>query len=780
MIIFKPNVVFLCIALSFVPAYPQTLSGKVFDADNGNALSNCNISVLGTNHGAITNENGYYFLALAQGTYTILFQYIGYKSDTIRIDISDKPIVKRNIALKRQILSSEDIVVFSSIYSEAEQLILRASEEKKKYLAELRNYSCRSYTKTTLYRKIKPNHIRYALLLEFYSRLFWNAPDNYYEIIESQKQSANLPQSTNIFSGNSFLNINSDRIFMGQKTIIGPTASDAIKNYHYEIIDTLYQDKERIFKIRITAKDNTIPLMNGFIFLVDKKFVLQKIDVKLNKQCNYGFYQNMHIVQQYVMNNAKLYVPYFSLNEGDWIINIPKYPKLKYRKENFRENYIVNNPANKKYDGQTKIVYENKIPFTAIPMNIPPLTASEKKGYVQIDSIVTHFPIAKFITNTFKLIDIFSYLDKQPIGKFSDFYRFNKVEGSFLGFAVNTKNLIKPFNLYGGFGRGFGDQKNKYFLQLGYKYTLSKFNFDVTFNTFDGIFSREEKSELPVWFNTFSSMLSGFDYFDYYYSKGHSVSLGINHFQFSFTSTLFSEHQTRTYNHYSTGLWSKNHFAPSFSIKEGQFTGMRFFLNYTTAGYRQTALSKELIQNQRYTEIYYGYETAFKGWGSISSYYKQQLLLYLSQNTFYNGFLDLTFYLADGSPTLPVQKYFELESGFSGYDRFKTFRTLDLNAYVGNKKVAMYFEHNFHNTIFQWSHLPYIQTAPLDLILIYNLGWAGNRAWQNVKLKDFYSEMGFGIGRLFSILKVEFLWRHKKYPLSNDFAFSVKMSEIEL
>ena len=776
---FKYNLMVIFITFSSISAFCQTISGKVFDVKNGKGMSDCNISILGTNRGAITNGNGYYSIKLSPGTYDILFQFIGYKSDTIRIAIKDQPIVK-NIALKKQPISAGDIIIFASIYSEAEQLILRAAQEKKKYLGKVKNYSCKSYTKTIIYRKQKTKGLKYVLLLEFYSQIFWNAPDYYYEIIKSQRQSANIPQSINMFSGNSFLNINSDRISLGQKRIVGPTAPDAIKYYYYEIIDTLYQDKDRIFKISIDPKDDSRPLMNGFIYLVDNKFIIQKVDVQLNDQCNYGFYRDIHIIQKYAKEKNKMYLPYYSLNESDWKINIPKYPLLKYRKENFRENYVVNNASDEKYKGRTEIIFKNKIPFKDVPMNIPPLTTSEKKGYSTLDSLVTHRPVLKFVTKAIKLIDLFSYLKKQPIGKFSDFYRFNKVEGNFLGLAFNMKNIFTPFNIYAGFGQGFGDKKRKYFLQLAYNFNTLGFKGKLVLNQFDKIITRENNSELPVWFNTFSSLLDSYDYFDYYYSKGRSAALLLNSSPFRFTTAVFQEYQNGTINHYSNGVWGKNHFIPAMVVKDGQYTGLRIDANYTTAGYRQTPLSKELIQNQSYTEISIRYESAFKKWGSVSNYHKELFLLYLRQNTFFNGFLDLKFYLANASSRLPVQKYFELESGLSGYDRFKTFRTLNLNSFVGDKKIALYCEHNFHNTLFRLTHLPYIKNVPLDFVLVYNLGWAGNNEWNNFKFKDFYSEAGFGIGRIFSILKLEFLWRLKKYGRSNAFAFSIKMSEIEL
>lgn len=776
---FMGKALLLLFALLGSPLQSQSVNGRVFDKETKAALANCNISILGDSRGAVTNENGFYSIELPKGKHSLLFQYIGYRSDTIKVYLK-KHSVTRDIALQKQILAAEDIVVYADVYSEAEQLILRAAREKKKYLKKLHNYSCKSYVKSAVFRRSNPVNLKYGLLMEFYSRVFWNAPDDYYEIIESQRQSANLPKAINIFSGNTFLNINADRIVLGQKTIVGPTAPDAIKYYHYQIIDTLFQDKERIFKLEIRPKENSAPLMKGVLYLVDKKYVIQKIDVHLNRQCNYGFFRNIHIIQQYSMEQNRLYLPYYSLSAGDWVLDIPKYPKLRYRKESFREDYRINNPANEKYAGQTKIIYENKQPFWAVPMNIPPLTVSEKKGYAQIDSIVKHRPLVSFMTKAVKLLDYYSFIKSQPIGDLSDFYRFNKAEGSFVGFAINSKRLMNFFRFYCAFGRGLSDRKNKYKLKFAYNFRRRSFAVDAAFKQFNTIASREDNTELPVWLNSVNSLVNSFDYFDYYYTKGRTVSFGVNSSPVYLNTALFQEEHTKTKNLIYRGLWGEHSFIPAMRTDEGFYKGLRILFNYSTAGYRQTALSTELLLSRSYTEISYFYETAVQRWGSSAGFKRQQLHVYVHQSMFYNAFLDLQFTIAGASAHLPLQRYFELESGFSGYDRFKTFRTLRLNAFTGLRKITLFGEYNFHNTLFRWSRLPYIRTMPLDLVLIFNRGWAGNDRWAHLRWNRFYSEAGFGLGRLFSILKLEFLWGLGGRHGGKNFVFSVKMSEIEL
>ena len=618
------------------------------------------------------------------------------------------------------------------------------------------------------------------MLLEFFSDLHWNAPNDFYEIVRSQKISANLPEALNFFAGNSFLDINSDQINFGQVEIIGPTAPNAIQYYEYEILDTLYSGNERLFKIKIQPKNNSRPLMGGELFLIDKKFVVQHIDVILNDQCNFDFYRDIHIIQSYRSFNDSLYLPFHSRRESIFQFNIPGYPELKLLKENFREGYVVNNKKNEFYAGQTKIIYENNLPFEQIPMNPPPLTKAEANGYKSIDSVVTNNPVISLITKSVKLFDLYSELKKKPVGNLSDFYRFNKVEGNFIGAALNTKMIFLPYSIYTGFGYGFQDERIKYFINPEY-YFISDFNgLSIGVRVDNKIATREENPELPIWFNTFQSAFKSLDYFDYYYSKGYKIYVNNIFAPFTFKTTFFNVEHKSAKNNISKSLLSDKKFISAINISEGQLIGLRFDIKYSTAGYRYSSFKDELLQNQNYSEFKISYEKGIKSWGSDFNYQKYCLLIFLQQNTYYKGNLDLTVSIGSGSSELPIQKYLELESGFSGYERFKTFQTLNPNSYVGKHKLQFFVEHNFQNSLFRLSQITFIKDIPLDLSLLYNWGWAGNRNWSGLKLNEFYSECGFGIGRIFSVLKTEFLWRIRDVQNSNSFAFSLKLMDLEL
>ncbi|MEN2991995.1 MAG: TonB-dependent receptor [Bacteroidia bacterium] len=74
-----------------------TLSGYVRDAKTQEALSGARVLVLERQSGTLTNPYGYYALRLPAGRYRIVAQFVGYRSDTLQIELRSN--VKKDFLL---------------------------------------------------------------------------------------------------------------------------------------------------------------------------------------------------------------------------------------------------------------------------------------------------------------------------------------------------------------------------------------------------------------------------------------------------------------------------------------------------------------------------------------------------------------------------------------------------------------------------------------------------------------------------------------------------------
>ena len=82
----------LCLILAFVllPAAAQryTISGYVRDSSNGEILIGANVFIKDSYTGTVTNSYGFYSLSLKSDKYTLVYQYLGYNSKEIPVDLN--------------------------------------------------------------------------------------------------------------------------------------------------------------------------------------------------------------------------------------------------------------------------------------------------------------------------------------------------------------------------------------------------------------------------------------------------------------------------------------------------------------------------------------------------------------------------------------------------------------------------------------------------------------------------------------------------------------------
>lgn len=90
-----------------------SVSGTVKDIKSGETLLGASVRVLENGrYGSSTNNYGYYVVSLPAGTYTFLFSFAGYKTDTVHVTL-DKDLVK-NVSMQAGSDELETVVVSAS------------------------------------------------------------------------------------------------------------------------------------------------------------------------------------------------------------------------------------------------------------------------------------------------------------------------------------------------------------------------------------------------------------------------------------------------------------------------------------------------------------------------------------------------------------------------------------------------------------------------------------------------------------------------------------------
>ena len=74
-----------------------TISGYIRDAATHEILIGATISVANTTEGTLTNHYGYYTLPLKRGEYTIVYSYLGYRREYIKIDLKENITIDKDL-----------------------------------------------------------------------------------------------------------------------------------------------------------------------------------------------------------------------------------------------------------------------------------------------------------------------------------------------------------------------------------------------------------------------------------------------------------------------------------------------------------------------------------------------------------------------------------------------------------------------------------------------------------------------------------------------------------
>lgn len=124
---FMPFILHLLISIpSILFAFPNTITGKVFDSKTNKPLSDANVEIIGTSIGTATDKQGEFSIKnIPSGKYTLKVTFIGYKPVQKNVNLSYNETVTLKILLKSTIIKGQSIIVTAK--ADANQAVERES-----------------------------------------------------------------------------------------------------------------------------------------------------------------------------------------------------------------------------------------------------------------------------------------------------------------------------------------------------------------------------------------------------------------------------------------------------------------------------------------------------------------------------------------------------------------------------------------------------------------------------------------------------------------------------
>ncbi|RLJ64264.1 carboxypeptidase-like protein [Lacinutrix venerupis] len=292
----KKKLLLFFTAITSVFTYAQ-ITGNVTSNIN-ETLPFVNVYINDTYIGTTTNEDGNYTLDVNKtGNYTIVFQYLGFKTLKKTVNILKLPFVLNAKLIEENISLSE--VVINSEENPANQIIRNTIAKRKDVLEKLNEYKADFYSRGLIKIKDAPKTIfgqevddmldteldstrsGIIYLSETISKIEYQKPKRLKEKILASKVSGDASG----FSFNNATDVNynfyNNTIELGN-TVISPIADYAFNYYKYKLEGTFYDDKNNLInKILITPKRDNDAAFSGYIYIVEDQWLIYATDVTI-------------------------------------------------------------------------------------------------------------------------------------------------------------------------------------------------------------------------------------------------------------------------------------------------------------------------------------------------------------------------------------------------------------------------------------------------------------------------------------------------------------------
>ena len=481
------------------------ITGRITDTKQ-NPLSFVSVYLDKTVAGTTSNDTGNYELNIKKtGDYSVVFQFLGYKTIKKTVSIASFPFQLDVILEDEQIILDE--ISISAKDNPANKIIRNAIDSKDKNTDNFREFTANFYSRGLFKVKEAPEKILgqslgdlgggldstrtgIIYLSETVSEItFQKKPRNFKEKIIASKVSG----SDNGISFNRAEQANFDfygnTVFVAESNLVSPISDVAFGYYTFILEGSFYDKNGRLInKVRVLPKRDNDRVFSGFIYIVEDDWAIYGIDlIATGKQVGIPIIDELKFKQNYnysETNNAWIKISQtIDFKFGLFGFNIDGRFSAGYSNYNFNPEF-TKKTFTKEVLSFEKGATEKDTVFWNLLRPVP-LTLEETEDYTLKDSIKVVRKSKKYLDSVDVKRNKFNLLSPITGYTYSNSYKkwsvsFNSPLGSL---AYNT---VKGWNVFTGV---------RYFKRLNDKGKW--INTGVTLN-----YGISEKKIRPVFFFT--------------------------------------------------------------------------------------------------------------------------------------------------------------------------------------------------------------------------------------------------------------------------------------
>ena len=697
------------------------LQGHVRDATSSEPLPTATIQIEDTYRGTITNAEGAFRIQVDSLPTVLVVRCIGYK--TARRVLQDADAGAQEFLLEPVIYMMEELVISGE--DSAIDIMRKVIERKQEWRAALLSYKAAAYNRFTI-----SNDTGIVSIIETVTDAFWDHEQGIIEILKGRRETANFPHEAEIPAALFVTNLYDDAINIAGHRLVGVTHPNALDYYTFRLDGIRQRDGTDVYDILVEPNSKLSSGFVGRISVLDGAYAM--IDAELRPGESFLFpipIRRLTVTyrQQFSSFGGSFWLPVDLRSEVEFVVSVPgliTIPPFYISQVSRMADYAVNESLPDSLFADDEILHVDSVAVAAdsvLQMEglAVPLSSMETLAYASIDS-------------TMLLEDAFA-----PTGPVADVMRAQESADNAGMDAVRAAiDWLLPENLrlapalwYNRVDAFHGELRATY-----HAGTHVRFGADGGWSSgptgedrwsYDGM-ARLTTAGTPTlsveghitasnalryrslykgrFTNSLPLLLRGVDYFDYYRSKGYSVTAGVRveRWRTELSATFLSEEHASLQTSTSYDLLGKKKpFRENPSIDPGMLRALAASVTIRGGapavpliGRRELTLHVEhSTPGALGSDFHYTRYEFVLDWRAIRTFTPRRLL----PNT-----LDIRLVLGGGTGTLPPQRAFVAEAtGAARYHAFGTLHTLSGLPYVGRKVTAFYWEHNFRSLFFE-------------------------------------------------------------------------------
>ena len=289
----------ICIILFLFPTiiYAGGIRGSIV-SNKGAALSFASVIVKGGSKGTMANEEGRYELSLAEGSYEVLFQYIGYKTVSQKVIVGND-FVTLNVQMEEQSVNLAEVKVQAGKEDPAYTIMRKAISMARFHILEVDSYVARSYVKGNFQVKEVSGMMKMLIgkkvekefgikigttyVLESINDISFSQPNTVKEKVVSSRN--NLPAQVRS-KANPNISVAKESFYRPKVfgNIVSPLSPSALAYYKFSYLGSFEDRGLTINKIQVTPKSRGDDVLEGVVNIIEDSWAIHSLEFQFKDE----------------------------------------------------------------------------------------------------------------------------------------------------------------------------------------------------------------------------------------------------------------------------------------------------------------------------------------------------------------------------------------------------------------------------------------------------------------------------------------------------------------